>query len=310
LEPSAPQAGDQLGARKSLIPCPVCASAEFDVVYEPWASESDPAKLYGAASGLPGTQRLVKCRHCSLLYENPRYPGSIIVQGYMASDDSGHDSQHGMRVRSFHNALNKLSRHLPSPGAKVLDIGTAGGAFLEAATAFGYDAWGMEPSRFLVEKGKARGLKIEQGTIESHSFPPESFDMVSLWDVLEHVPEPRQALVEIRKLLKPEGVLLINYPDIDTWQARLAGKRFWWLISVHLQHFSPSTIREICRGSGFESFHFKPYWQTLEFGYLERMAVHFRVPLASLGERLTPKFVQRLPIPYYASQTTALARLA
>jgi SAM-dependent methyltransferase len=228
----------------------------------------------------------------------------------MASNDAGHDSQHLMRVRSFYKALKGLHAYLPQPGAKVLDIGTAGGAFLDAATQYGYDAWGMEPSRYLVDKGKSRGLKIEQGTIEKHSFEPHSFDMVTLWDVLEHVPEPREALGHIKNLLKPHGLLLINYPDIDTWQARLAGKRFWWLISVHIQHFSPATIREICRQSGFEAFHFKPYWQTLEFGYLERMAVHFKVPLTSLGERLTPGFIKRIPIPYYASQTTALARLA
>lgn len=295
---------------KAPIVCPVCGNGEFSVTIEPVVSETDPAKLYGAASGLPGTQRLVTCKNCGLLYENPRFPAEVIIQGYMASDDAGHDSQHGMRSRSFGKALEGLRSHLPPPGAKVLDIGTAGGAFLDAATLYGYDAWGMEPSRYLVEKGKARGLKIEQGTIDKHSFEPHSFDMVTMWDVLEHVPEPREALRRIRRLLKPDGLLLINYPDIDTWQARLAGRRFWWLISVHLQHFSPATIREICQRSGFEAFLFKPYWQTLEFGYLEKMAIHFKMPLASLGERLTPGFIQRIPIPYYASQTTALARLA
>src|SRR5262249_19902268 len=135
-------------------------------------------------------------------------------------------------------------------------------------------------------------------------------DMVTLWDVLEHVPDPRQALIRIRELLKPGGILLINYPDIDTWQARLAGRRFWWILSVHLQHFSPATIREICRLTSFEAFHFQRYWQTLEFGYLERMAIHYKIPLASLGEKLTPNFIKKMPIPYYASQTTALARLA
>lgn len=298
------------GAKRVEILCPVCQTDEYIVKYEPIVSEDDPAKLYGAASGLPGTQRLVTCKNCKLLYENPRFPAEVIIQGYMASNDAGHDSQHSMRVRSFYKAITGLQTELPKPGARVLDIGTAGGAFLDAATQYGYDAWGMEPSRYLVDRGKSRGLKIEQGTIESHSFQPHSFDMVSLWDVLEHVPEPLAALGHVRNLLKPDGILLLNYPDIDTWQARLAGRRFWWLISVHLQHFSPSTIREICRRSGFDAFHFRPYWQTLEFGYLERMAIHFKVPLAGLCERLTPDVIQRIPIPYYASQTTALARLA
>jgi len=289
--------------------CPICGSDQFTVKFEPWVDEKDPAKLYGAASGIPGTQRLVTCLSCGLIYENPRFDAQTIIQGYMSSQDSGHDSQYPSRVNSFFRTLKKHKRFLPPPGAKVLDIGTAGGAFLDAAKQFGYDAYGMEPSMDLVARGKARGLKIEQGTIENHHFEYGSFDMVCLWDVIEHVPDPTAALLEIRKLLKPEGILLINYPDIGTWQAALAGKRFWWLLSVHLQHFTRNTLSDLCSRTGFKAFHFQRYWQTLEFGYLEGMAVHYKIPLASLITRLTPNFIQKIPIPYYASQTTALARI-
>ncbi len=275
----------------------------------PRISEGDPAKLYGAASGIPGTQQLVKCLDCGMIFESPRFEAGTIVAGYMASQESAHDSQYSMRVLSFYRALQKHAGYLPARGAKVLDIGTAGGAFLDAAKQYGYDAYGMEPSADLVARGKARGLQIEQGTIESHSFTPGSFDLVCLWDVIEHLPDPKAALAEIRKLLKPQGILLINFPDIGTWQAKLAGRRFWWILSVHLHHFTERSIRHICSLTGFEAFHFQRYWQTLEFGYLERMAVHYKIPLTALITRLTPGFIQRLPIPYYASQTTALARI-
>jgi 2-polyprenyl-3-methyl-5-hydroxy-6-metoxy-1,4-benzoquinol methylase len=291
------------------VECPVCNSKRFNVFLEPWVDESDPAKLYGAASGIPGTQRLVTCSDCGMIFETPRYDAATIVKGYMASQEGEHDSQYSMRVYSFYRTLKKHAKWLPAVGAKVLDIGTAGGAFLDAAKQYGYDAYGMEPSADLVARGKARGLQIEQGTIESHNFAQGSFDVVCLWDVIEHLPDPKSALVEIRKLLKPDGILLINYPDIGTWQAKFAGKRFWWILSVHLHHFTRKSIRDICSRTGFEAFHFQRYWQTLEFGYLERMAVHYRIPLTSLITRLTPGFIQRIPIPYYASQTTALARI-
>lgn len=290
--------------------CPVCGSNHQTVKYEPWVNELDPAKLYGAASGIPGTQYLVTCNDCGMIFESPRYDAETIVRGYMESQEAEHDSQYPMRVNSFFQALKKHAKLIPPPGAKVLDIGTAGGAFLDAAKKFGYDAYGMEPSADLVSRGKSRGLQIEQGTIESHSFPPGYFDMVSLWDVIEHLPDPKSALVEIRKLLKPDGILLINFPDIGTWQAKLAGKRFWWILSVHLHHFTRESIKDICERTGFEAFHFQRYWQILEFGYLENMAVHYNIPLTALITRLTPKFIQRIPIPYYASQTTALARIA
>lgn len=296
--------------KRVLHPCPVCDSLNGQLFCDPWVQELDPAKLYGAASGIPGTQRLVKCADCEMIYESPRYDAKTIVQGYMSSLEADHDSQYPMRVKSFYLTLKKHSGRIPPRGAKILDIGTAGGAFLDAATQYGYRAYGMEPSADLVHRGKARGLNIEQGTIESHNFEPNSFDMVCLWDVIEHLPDPKAALNEVKKLLKPEGILLINYPDIGTWQAKIAGKRFWWILSVHLHHFTRKSIVDICRRTGFEAFHFQRYWQVLEFGYLERMAVHYKIPLTKLITSLTPKFIQRIPIPYYASQTTALARIS
>jgi len=295
--------------KKIDFDCSNCNSNRQSIFLEPKVHECDPVILYGAASGIRDTQHLVTCLDCGMIYESPRYPSEIIIKGYSASKEADHDSQYKMRVLSFYRALKKSAKHIPSQGAKILDIGTAGGAFLDAAKEFGYNAYGMEPSKDLVERGKARGLQIEQGTIEDHCFEHHSFDMVTLWDVIEHLPDPKFALNEIRNLLKPNGVLLINFPDIGTWQAKLAGKKFWWILSVHLHHFSKTTLRDICQRTGFEAFHFQRYWQTLEFGYLERMAIHYNMPLASLITKLTPESIQRIAIPYYASQTTAFAKL-
>ena len=88
------------------------------------------------------------------------------LKGYMESDEEGHDSQYPMRVK-FLKRSKKNKNFIPGAGSKVLDIGTAGGAFLDAAKVYGYDAWGMEPSAYLVRQGKKRGLQIEQGTIEN-----------------------------------------------------------------------------------------------------------------------------------------------
>lgn len=289
--------------------CPVCNCSNSTIFLEPWVYEDNPDKLYGAASGIPGTQYLVRCDACAMIFESPRYDAQVIIKGYMASSEAGHDSQYSMRVKSFYRALARNAKDIPPPGAKILDIGTAGGAFLDAAKQFGYDAYGMEPSADLVMRGKARGLQIEQGTIESHNFEQGSFDMVCLWDVIEHLPDPKSALIEIKKLIKPNGILLINYPDIGTTQAKLAGKRFWWILSVHLHHFTRKSIEDICQRTGFEVFRFRRYWQILEFGYLENMAVHYKIPLTALITKMTPKFIQNIPIPYYASQTTAIARI-
>jgi len=289
--------------------CTICDSNKSNLFISPDIIEDDPSKLYGAASGIQGAQTLVKCIDCSMIYESPRFPAEIIIKGYEQSNEENHDSQHSMRVKSFLNSLTKNKKNLPAPGSKVLDIGTAGGGFLEAARKFGYDVFGLEPSPDLVERGLKRNLNIRQGTIENHNFEPHSFDLICLWDVIEHLPDPKQALIEIKKLLVPDGIILINYPDIGTWQAKIVGKKFWWIISVHLHHFTKKTISDICSKVGLQTFKFQRYWQTLEFGYLEYMAIHYNIPLAKTIRSLTPKFIQKIPIPYYASQTTVLVRL-
>lgn len=296
-------------ATKHEVPCPVCDSAKYDVLYQPWVDVSDPVKLYGAASGIQGTQTIVKCSDCGMIYENPRYPEEVILEGYKGSMEEGHDSQYPMRVNSFYRTLVRHKDVLPQPGARVLDIGTAGGAFLDAAARFGYQAEGLEPSRYLVDAGNKRGLKIHHGTIQENPLASETYDMVCLWDVIEHVVHPKADLLAIRKLLKPGGILLINYPDIGTLGAKLTGKKFWWILSVHLHHFDRQSIRNIAERTGYEVFRFAKYWQTLEFGYLGDMAVHLKVPTASFFNKLVPGTLRRLPLPYYAAQTTALLKL-
>ena len=288
--------------------CPVCDSKNKAIYLEPWNTEESPDRLYGAASGIRGCQTLVKCKDCGMIYESPRYSDETIVEAYKNSEEAGHDSQYGMRVKSFKKALESLAARIPEKGAKVLDIGTAGGAFLEAATKFGYDAYGMEPSADLTNRGVARGLNIRQGTIDSHTFPEESFDMITLWDVIEHLPDPKTALIEVNRLLRPGGTLLINYPDIGTKQAAIAGKSFWWILSVHLHHFTRKSIKSICDKTGFSVVWYQRYWQILEIGYLQKIAQVYNIPLSRTIERLTPGFIKRVELPYYASQTTVIAR--
>lgn len=294
--------------KKNEVPCPVCAATKFKTLYEPWVEVDNSEKLYGAATSIPGTQTIVTCQDCGMIYENPRFDEDVILRGYGSSEESGHDSQFPMRVNSFYRSLKSLSSHLPAAPARVLDVGTAGGAFLDAAIRYGYQAEGLEPSLFLAEQGRKRGLTVHHGTLESFQGSRAAYDLITLWDVLEHVVNPAQTLKLLRPLLKPSGTILINYPDIGTWQAKLAGKRFWWSISGHLHYFSRHTLRELGTRNGFEVFHFQRYWQTLEFGYLERMAMHYHVPLSGVIESVTPGALKKIPVPYYASQTTALLR--
>jgi SAM-dependent methyltransferase len=295
---------------RSEVPCPLCGGRSHTVLIEPTARVDDPRRLYGAASGVRGTQRIVRCNACSMMFESPRLPEEAIIAGYASADDAGHDSQHHMRVKSFAASLKRFAPRLPKPPATILDVGTAGGAFLEAARDFGYEPAGIEPSEFLVASARRRGFDVRAGTLATRPFGDRTFDVVSMWDVIEHLCDPRDAVRRVRDHLPPGGTFLLNFPDSGTLQAKVAGRRFWWLLSVHVSYFTKDTMRRLLEENGFRVELFARHWQTLELGYLFGIAGHLGVPLAKSVGGAMPKPLAGMPMPYYASQTTVVARRA
>lgn len=291
------------------VACPLCSQGHVRVVCEPWRRATDPVALFGSASGERGTQRIVQCLtpSCGMIYVTPRHPDHIIKRGYAIGTDHGHDTQFQARVNTFYRSLKRHASLLPPAGRHVLDVGCAGGSFLEAAERFGYHATGLEPSEPLSRVARARGLRCLTSTLEDFS-SQESFDLVTLWDVLEHVTNPRETLRLCRAHLNENGVLLINYPDVGTWQAKLAGRHFWWFLSVHLSYFDQRTIRSLLEQEGFRVLSFRPHTQWLDIGYLLEVARIYSPVLSRLLAQLTPPLFKQKSVPYYASQTTVVAR--
>ena len=295
---------------KININCPICENNDHSSFLKKKIEVLDPIKLYGAANGIKDTQDLVKCNNCSLIYENPRLDEQLIIDGYKYSNEDGHDTQYHLRVKSFYKAISKIKKKLPQD-PHILDVGSAGGAFIEAALQHGFkNVEGIEPSEQLFEKATKRNLKIFNGDLKEFvKKSDKKFDLVCYWDVIEHLADPKKELELSKKILNNDGLLLINFPDIGTLQAKLFGKNFWWIISVHLVHFTKNTIGRLLDLVGFETVYISKYWQYLELGYLIEMAIRLNFVGASTLNKLTPKFIKKLPIPYYASQTTVIGKL-
>tara|TARA_B100000900_G_C20444271_1_gene660356 strand:- start:20 stop:916 length:897 start_codon:yes stop_codon:yes gene_type:complete len=296
---------------KKNINCPLCEKDDHSIFLKKKFEELDPIKLYGAANGIKNTQDLVKCNNCDLIYENPRLDEELIIHGYTHSNEDGHDTQYDLRVKSFYNALLKIKKKLPK-NPMILDVGSAGGAFIEAAKMHGFDnVEGIEPSKQLYEKSISRNHKIFNGDLKEFIKinDTKKFDLVCYWDVIEHLAYPKKELELSKKILNNNGLLLINFPDIGTFQAKLFGKNFWWIISVHLVHFTKVTMKSLLEKVGFDTIHVSRYWQYLELGYLIEMAIKLNFVGARFLNKLIPKFLKKLPLPYYASQTTVLGKL-
>ncbi len=291
--------------------CLICSRNNWKQWLLPTLTNVPADQLYGAAAGISGTQSLIKCQECGFIIEFPRLSDEVIISGYASAGNAGHDSQYPQRVKSFESTIKRNLKSLPPPPSRVLDIGCAGGAFIEAAGNLGYLAEGVEPAIDLVKSATNRGLKVREGTAETlGALITEKYDIVTLWDVIEHVLDPSKTLDSAIDLLTDDGVLIINIPDIGTPLARLVGKKNWWISSVHIYHFSAKHIEKILEPRGFVVVSKKMFFQSLSLGYLLEIASQMRVPLASFFTNLVPVKLKSRPLPYYASQTTIIAKRA
>jgi SAM-dependent methyltransferase len=194
-------------------------------------------------------------------------------------------------------------------GKRLLDIGCAGGAFPVAARDCGFDVVGVEPSHWLADFAKRTyGLDVRQGILEDQRFPERSFDVITLWDVIEHLPQPTETLKLVHSLLKPDGMLFVNYPDIHSAAARLLGKRWPFWLSVHLLYYTRTTMAAQMRRAGFDPLWFRSAWPSLPVGYVARRAVPYFRPAAILAGALNASGLGKIPIIYNMGQTLVVSR--
>jgi SAM-dependent methyltransferase len=245
-------------------------------------------------------------------YVNPRPSAELINTAYAEAEDAKFVSQNPLRIRTFTRVLKKIRARYGRTGAggmKLLDVGCAGGALLVAARSLGFDAAGVEPGRWLAEFGRqSYGVKIHDGVLEPGMFAPGSFDVITLWDVIEHVPEPGLLLSLIHELLVPDGLLVLSYPDFRSIMGSLLGERWPFWLSAHLHYYDRRTICLQLRRCGFTPERVIPYWVTLELGYaLERAQAYFSA--AGFAERAIDALgLSHLPLTYNLGQTMVIAR--
>jgi 2-polyprenyl-3-methyl-5-hydroxy-6-metoxy-1,4-benzoquinol methylase len=154
--------------------------------------------------------------------------------------------------RTFDNRLRLLPR--PAPGARLLDVGAAIGLFVERARAAGWDAEGLEPSRWA--SGYARDIlhqPVREGILDAAAVPAGSCAVVTMWEVIEHLPDPAATLGAAARALAPGGLLALSTPDAGSTVARILGQRWpgWTKIPEHLFFFDRATLRRLLETAGF-----------------------------------------------------------
>jgi SAM-dependent methyltransferase len=235
------------------ISCNLCGSDERDTLY------SLPDYLLEKQNNLTV---LVKCNQCGLIYQNPRPTINEIGVHYPQEYDSYHPVPNSVKdsrlmSKAIQYGINKRCRIVNEncEGGSILDIGCATGEFLNGMRQYPtWNIYGVEISPFASQIARERfNLEIFTGTLEQATYPDEFFDAVTLWDVFEHLHDPARTLMEIHRILKPKGILVVRVPNIISWDARIFGQ-YWAGLDAprHLFVFNPSTLSTLLQKGGFE----------------------------------------------------------
>jgi SAM-dependent methyltransferase len=194
----------------------------------------------------------------------------------------------------------------------VLDVGAAGGSFLAMARERGYTPLGCEPSTWMCQFAREHyALDLHPGTIFDMPVEKGSVDLLTLWDVIEHTPDPKAVLARAHELLTPEGVLVMSWPDYASLAARLLGPKWPFLLTVHLDYFTPASMTGLLGRTGFRALDYRKHWQTLELGYVGMRAAPYLGPLAGLVRAPIHLLgLDHAPLAYWVGQTMVVSRKA
>jgi 2-polyprenyl-3-methyl-5-hydroxy-6-metoxy-1,4-benzoquinol methylase len=232
-----------------LTTCPVCSKPDFTRF------------LDGHDYFLSGEEYcIVSCNHCGMKFLNPRPDVNEIGKYYLSPDYVSHDAE----KKNALNIIYRLARNFTirgkyrlikkfSSGKFLLDIGCGTGEFLHYCRQKGYDVKGIEPG----EKPRIFARSVHHLDVAEESFLDglnnATFDVITMWHVLEHVHRLDERMKKTAAILKPEGTLVIAVPNSDSWDAKKYGK-YWAAYDLprHLYHFSPSTMKLLAENHGFK----------------------------------------------------------
>jgi len=203
---------------------------------------------------------VVQCQRCGLCFTNPR-PTRPTIGRFYPPEYAPHQARPPRAETPWTKRLKKTLRGreterkvLPLQGkGRLLDFGCGGGSYLRRMHQQGWKVVGLDTSAAAVRRVRqGLGLPAFEGSLPCSDLPAGGFDVVTMWQVLEHVHDPLEVLRDAHRLLVPGGRLVLTVPNIDSLSFRLFGA--WWYsldLPRHLTHFTPSTLYQMLDRAGF-----------------------------------------------------------
>jgi SAM-dependent methyltransferase len=268
------------------IACDYCGTSDADLIFQKGEDKM----------GNP-VPPILRCKKCRLCYLSPRPTKdaleALYTEQYFHSTDSGAKGYNDYIAdrddikKTFHRRLKAIEKFRGKPLQDLLDVGCAAGFCLEAATDLGWTPQGIEISEYAASEAKKRGFEVRVGEFlpEARHWEPESFDVITMWDYIEHVRSPGEEIRRAAELLKKGGVLAIATPNIASLPARFFGPG-WMGIKAeeHLYYFDMDTLTRYATDAGLKSVYRKHGGKYVSLLFLiQRVGFYSRFLMKVLG---------------------------
>ena len=216
------------------IDCPVCAGHSFSHLFTKQGED------------------FVRCQNCGLMLINPRPAMKQVEETYDSEYSDHYINKADKKLKRCKKWVARVKNRFVQSG-RWLDVGCSAGFVVAAAKQAGFDAYGVELEAAAVNYANEElGLSnVRVGTLEEQQYPDEYFDVISMYDVIEHVPDPNSVVIELKRLIKPSGVIEIRTPDLGHWQTPKDLIR-WKEVkpSEHLYYFNARTLERLFKQHG------------------------------------------------------------
>ncbi len=267
----APTVADVNDTTEQPAKCCNCQGTYHIEVYPPRdpLPSSESVSAYTCSSrAVRSHGQILRCLQCGLTFMRPRFSGDQLLEEYDKAEDPTYLENIAVRERMFEYNLAAVAQYT-RPGCRLLDIGSHGGAFLNVAKEHGLEVMGLEPCSWAVAESRKRvDAPVIHGTTQNLPDDIGNFDIVTMWDVLEHLSDPLEELRRVHRLLRPDGTLLFSTLMIDNWFAKLSGSRWPWLMDMHLFYFTDATISHVLQQTGFAIMESRNYCHMVTTEYL------------------------------------------
>ncbi len=223
-----------------------------------------------------GIWEIARCYSCGLVFvknipsedELKKTYGEDFFNDVQKSPLKGSILNHNPSYMNARRRLKTIRKIGPQKG-KLLDIGCATGIFLKATKSF-YDGTGLDISQYATDFAVQNlGVKAYCGSIFDTYFEARSFDVITMWDVIEHVTDPNKYIQKTSKIIRPGGLLVLSTGNIDSLMFKAQGKKWHLLIPpMHLFYFNPNSIKRLLAQNGFNVIKISFDGQYTNIGYI------------------------------------------